>query len=243
MKKTVFYLFLLLIVLFIAACGSSRSVPVAAEVPVYTEEALFPTPEPTPALLALSTVEASLAAPTPEPLPTALPSAVPLNAAGLPVHDAVLEVTTLPIDFTDQAPIKTPGDVRTTIFYFGKDMNGVQFQRIVCDDNCNSVTIVYPDGTVKDLRPYFEWISFPAGGTGDVVIDAVLVARGLNLAAGETLSQNTKAIWLGNVPAGTYIVVVAQDDPNLMINVGVAYIRFVTTSDAFTIDVATIPAN
>jgi hypothetical protein len=161
----------------------------------------------------------------------------------LPAHDAVIEVKEqLPVDYEDQMPIRQPGDVRTTIFYFPVALYDVQFQRVVCDDICPNIVIAYPDGTTKNLTSYFNWIQFPAGGTGNKATDDVLVARGLNIVKGEVLRQNAQAIWLGVVPAGTYIVVATQDDPALKQNVGTAYIRFVTTRDALTTDIKDIPA-
>ena len=136
------------------------------------------------------------------------------------------------------------GDTGVGAAYFTHAQKHLTISRMICDDICTKV-VFYPAGgdpvvlldreTKTDL---FEmiWIGGPDGVELSADEGLVLQSRGVEL-SGEQLMQNRYGVFLGDVPADSYLLVHYQDDETLQVNKGPT-VSLTKDTDPLTVDLA-----
>ena len=191
---------------------------------------LAPTPTSVFSVVTVAAPEAtstSRLAPTDTPAPAA--ANLPPELEALPVDDApqLWDTASQSWDYVFRSAVSEPGQAaRYQVNLVGAFRDATVLKMSV-DDMLVAAYIVDVAGARTDISSAFDIGAIP---TGEAALDAVLADRFLNVEEGEILPHLKKAIWLGNLPAGTKIEFFVKDDASLQVNRGLGLVMYFNTS-------------
>ena len=149
----------------------------------------------------------------------------------MPVDDApeLWDTASQSWDYVFRSAVSSAGQpARYQINFVGAFRDAIVLKMSV-DDMLVAAFLIDPTGARTDISSAFDIGAIP---TGDAVLDAVLADRFLNVEQGEILPHLTKAVWLGNLPAGTRLEFFVKDDASLAVNRGLGLVMYFNTSPA-----------
>jgi hypothetical protein len=132
--------------------------------------------------------------------------------------------------------VVTNGDSGVYYVYIKENYPRFVIHRVACDDTCKVEW--HPDeGHSVDVTEQLEMaeITKEALATMSQNEKLILASKGINVEDGEILIQSTRSVFLGAVSAGSWLKIIATDNPELGDNVGPT-ITFTDDSDPWTVD-------